>query len=139
MFSIYFFELERSFVFKGRTSRKSFWLFAIVHTIVLLSIIGLIVLTNYLAEADGGSESIFSTIMIILSLFLIILYIFPTTSITTRRFHDINLSGWHQLYGFIPYIGSLIVFAYMCYKSVDENNRYNITNENRINIGDINN
>jgi len=130
MFSNYFSELKKTFVYKGRTSRKSFWLFAVIHTILLLSVLGLIFLSDALAKGD--TKSIYSTIETISSILLIPLYLFPTLSITTRRFHDLNMSGWHQLYSFLPYIGGLILFIYMCYKSVDENNRYNIVDESAI-------
>ncbi|TIP54368.1 MAG: DUF805 domain-containing protein, partial [Mesorhizobium sp.] len=38
-------------------------------------------------------------------------------AMTTRRLHDINRSGWHQLLaGFIP-IGTIALFIWYCKKS----------------------
>lgn len=124
MISIYLGELRKIFDFGGRTSRKVFWSFALVHTILVLFIACIIALG--IQYQEDYNEEIF--IYIMGALFLLMPFILLTTvSITTRRFHDINRSGWYQLYGFLPYIGIIIVFTYMCFKSVDENNRYGKT------------
>lgn len=121
MLSIYLEELKKIFHFKGRTSRKRFWSFTLVHTILVLLIACSIALS--IKYEEGYNKD--TLIAIIAILFLLMPFVLLTTvSIITRRFHDINRSGWYQLYGFLPYIGTIIIFVYMCLKSVNTDNRY---------------
>ncbi|WP_233135674.1 DUF805 domain-containing protein [Agrobacterium vaccinii] len=44
----------------------------------------------------------------------------PSLAVATRRLHDINRSGWHQLlYCFVP-IGSIVVIVWYCTAGRDE-------------------
>ena len=52
-----------------------------------------------------------------------LLLILPLFAVTARRLHDINMSGWWQLIGFVPIIGWLMIFFY-CKKSDLEDNKY---------------
>ena len=64
--------------FKGRSRRSEFWWWILFTSIL-----------NILLSFLSGFLSI---IGILISLLLLI----PTISVTTRRLHDINLSGWWQ-------------------------------------------
>lgn len=44
--------------------------------------------------------------------------------LTTRRLHDIGKSGWWQLVFFIPLIGSILFFLWVCQDSDPFENRY---------------
>ena len=71
------------FKFSGRATRAEFWWWILFGMIV-----SWIPLVN------------------ILSIFLII----PNLSITSRRLHDIDKTGWWQLWGFLLCVGLFILF-----------------------------
>ncbi len=48
----------------------------------------------------------------------------PSLAVQVRRFHDQNRTGWLVLLGFIPYVGGLIVLAFMCLPGTPGPNRY---------------
>ena len=50
--------------------------------------------------------------------------IIPSIAVQVRRFHDQDRSGWMILLGFIPYVGSIIVFVFMCLSGTRGPNRY---------------
>jgi len=55
---------------------------------------------------------------------LILVFIIPYTSLTCRRLHDINKSGWFQLIFIIPLIGGVALLIWMCSDSVNVKNRF---------------
>lgn len=48
----------------------------------------------------------------------------PGLAVQVRRFHDQDKSGWFILLGFIPYIGGLILFVFMCLEGTRGPNRF---------------
>ena len=87
--------------FSGRASRSEFWLFQ------LLNIIALLFLCPFILIGSGGTR----VVGIALLVFWLLIAFVPNLSVTVRRFHDHNVSGWWAggLYvvGLIPYIGIL--------------------------------
>ena len=77
--------LKKSFSFKGRATRKEFWLFWLFTFIVhlLLGVVALLL-----------AGSVLGTIWGILSLIVCIALLFPYISVAVRRFHDLGLSGF---------------------------------------------
>lgn len=76
--------------FNGRASRPEFWwfyLFTIICTVVL-----------------GAISNIISTLFS----FAIVL---PTFAVTARRLHDINKSGWFQLWWMLGFFIGFIIIA----------------------------
>lgn len=83
------------FQFKGRASRKEFWLFTICT--ILLNCIP--ELNHYVFKDNTYSSIVLSTVVYpFFSIFLII----PSFAVVSRRLHDINISGWWQLFFIIP-------------------------------------
>ncbi|MCG9783756.1 DUF805 domain-containing protein [Vibrio brasiliensis] len=80
----------RSFDFSGCSSRQEFWVFIMVHTLVSIGCIAIDIETNTVIWLD--------TIYSVLSLI-------PTLSVTVRRLHDINKSGYWGLVFLLPAIG----------------------------------
>jgi len=50
--------------------------------------------------------------------------IVPSIALQVRRFHDQDRSGWMALLNFIPYLGGLIVFVFMCLDGTHGPNRF---------------
>jgi uncharacterized membrane protein YhaH (DUF805 family) len=86
-------------VFSGRARRAEYWYF------VLLVLIAEIVLL----AIDFG---IFG--MPILIWFLVVGVIVPGLSVTVRRLHDLDKSGWFYLFVFIPLVGPILLLVWMC-------------------------
>ena len=48
------------------------------------------------------------------------------TMLTIRRCHDMNLSGWFSLIGYIPYVNLVFLFALLVIKGTDGPNKYGL-------------
>ena len=78
--------------FKGRARRKEYWGFTLFYALIF-AILGTFAFTG---------------IGVILFLVVFVVTLPPSISLTVRRLHDINLSGWFTLYMLImliPVIG----------------------------------
>lgn len=97
--------------FKGRTRRREYWYYRIgvLSFIILPLVAGLT-----LARVD--TETINSICVIIHGLL--------TISITFRRLHDTDRTGWWYLLNFIPIIGDIVLFVFMCQKGTEGENRF---------------
>lgn len=71
--------MQQMLVLKGRDSRYSFWSFMSVSLVIFL-------LTVFCGKILGETK----LVMNIFALY----FLFPATSITVRRLHDLSLSGW---------------------------------------------
>ncbi len=81
--------------FKGRARRKEYWGFTLFYALIF-AILGAFAFTG---------------IGVILFLVVFVVTLPPSISLTVRRLHDINLSGWFTLYMLImliPVIGEAI-------------------------------
>lgn len=90
--------------FEGRARRREYWMFQLVHTIILLVLCLPILLIEIL------ESSIVEICLIPLFLYFFITFV-PQIAVLARRFHDIGRTGWMQLLGVIPYVGILIMFC----------------------------
>lgn len=88
----WWFVLKRSLDFKTRSPRKEFWMFNLGNIIVFAVL--LFFLTIFLIALKVANYekliAIYSTFVMIWRIVLIL----PTLSLLTRRFHDVNKSGW---------------------------------------------
>ncbi len=89
--------------FNGRAARPEFWWF-VVFWIVVLAVTGLI--SKYIYAIAG------------LALLL------PGLAAGSRRLHDTGKSGWFQLIGIIPVIGTLIMIYLMAQPGEPAANQY---------------
>jgi uncharacterized membrane protein YhaH (DUF805 family) len=115
--------------FSGRATRTEYWMFNLVHAIVLL----------FLYFGAFGS-SIFETTsdpyygtyeMSTLELVFMLLYyayslgvLIANLALTVRRLHDIGRSGFWYFISFIPFLGGLIMLIFMILPSQTEGNRF---------------
>ena len=102
---------KRAFDFKGVASRPQYWFAVLVNFIVIL----------VLSLIFGASDS---TEAITVSDVYAIIVLIPCISISIRRLHDQNRSGWLYLINLIPVIGSIIIFIFMLLGTVKVNNRW---------------
>jgi uncharacterized membrane protein YhaH (DUF805 family) len=113
-----FLPLKRYADFSGRSRRKEYWMFALFY-ILLLGVLFL------LSDGLGGfGEGAPSGPFFWLFMLVILLLIIPSLAVQVRRFHDQDKSGWFVLLNFIPYVGGLIVFVFMCMDGTKGENRF---------------
>ncbi|AJC81695.1 hypothetical protein IE4803_PA00050 (plasmid) [Rhizobium etli bv. phaseoli str. IE4803] len=99
--------VQKYATFSGRASRSEYWWFMLFY---FLTLFGLGFLAGVLAYATSGSGAASPVSYAVVICGLAILAIFlPLISLTVRRFHDRNISGWWYLAlviaGIIPYVG----------------------------------
>ena len=118
--------------FRGRASRREYWLFILFSWIVFGGIWGTGIALGWqpfdavgklriVPEADAGGvdTAIFAALMLALAIFLL-----PTLAVQVRRFHDRDMSAWNLLWHLIPYIGELTIFWAMVRAGTLGPNRY---------------
>ncbi len=99
------------FDFKGRATRKQFWMY-----VLFMFIIGIVL--GILAKALGD------TIGSVLSLVVGLAFLLPNLGIAVRRLHDTDRSGWWILLGFIPvinFIGGIVLLVFYVLPSTGAN------------------
>ncbi len=96
--------------FKGRASRKQFWLYVLFFLIVFLI---LSIILNFFGNL-GNILYFLATLAVIL----------PSLGMAVRRLHDFNLSGWWILIGLVPFIGPLILLVFFVLPGTEGENRF---------------
>ena len=107
--------------FNGRSQRMEYWMFTLFIMIVAFVLVMLAGLLGGFSDSSGSGLSMIVLIPLIL---LVLATIIPSIAVTVRRFHDQDKSGWFYLLSFIPYVGGLIVFVFMCLDGTPGPNRF---------------
>lgn len=112
--------------FSGRANRKEYWLFVLGNVIVSIAlplvgfILGMIVCAISTNDAGGIVSVFFAVALVIWSIALII----PSLSVTIRRLHDLDKSGWTIFVYLIPLAGPIILLVWLCTKGTPTENKY---------------
>ena len=109
---------RRYFDFSGRSCRKEYWMFQLMWLLALLSVAAVFALF----DLRGGSP--LGVVAIALASLFVLGSIIPSFAVQVRRFHDQDKSGWMVLLNFLPYVGGLIVFVFMCMRGTGGSNRF---------------
>lgn len=101
--------------FSGRARRKEYWFFVLFNFIVAV-ILGLIdgLTGSYIPELGVG---------ILGGIYLLAMFV-PSISVTVRRLHDIDKSGWWLLIAFVPLLGLIVLLVFMFMGSQSDDNRF---------------
>jgi uncharacterized membrane protein YhaH (DUF805 family) len=97
---------RNTFNFSGRARRKEFWYFILVLAVLLIA--------PYCVEGYFQKPTDYDLANGIFFI-LYILHIVPLLSVTVRRLHDTNQSGWWCLLNMLGPLGTLAL-AYFCVK-----------------------
>lgn len=98
--------LNNYFCFKGRASRKEFWMFNLYGFAIAIAIS--FALQIFLSL-------IFSKVDIVkacISLFIAAAFTIPSLGIMARRLHDVGKSAWWILASLVPFVGLYVL--YLC-------------------------
>ena len=87
--------------FTGRARRKEYWMFILIYFVIniILVVLGLDIISGLVALG----------------------LLVPSISIGARRLHDTGRSGWWQLLGLIPVIGSIVLIVFLAQDGHDAN------------------
>ena len=102
--------------FKGRANRSEFWYFNLFN--LILSIILHYIDISFLGYSTMDPTSI----GISQSIFRLMVFI-PSISLTVRRLHDVNKSGWNMLW-ILTLIGVFYLLYLNIIKGNEEDNNY---------------
>jgi uncharacterized membrane protein YhaH (DUF805 family) len=101
--------LKKYAVFQGRARRKEYWMFYLM-SIIFAVIIGAL---EGMLRLPGLIGKIYPYTMAL-----------PTISVSVRRLHDTNRSGWWFLINLIPVIGSIFFLLFTIEDSTPGENKY---------------
>lgn len=108
----YLHAMRNSFNFSGRASRKEFWLFMLIA--VLLGVVTLMLDIEF--DIAEGEALVFTGLWSLL-------HIIPSISVSIRRLHDTDKSGWWSLIAFTG-IGQIVLLVFYCLESTQGANRF---------------
>lgn len=91
--------------------RSQYWLFTLFYAIILFAALML----------DGALETDPTGEVPIIAAFVQLAHIIPALSVTVRRLHDTDRSGWFLLLGIIPVIGQIALLVFLCTRSTGPN------------------
>jgi len=149
--------LKKYFVFRGRASRREFWVFVLIT--LLISIIPLLFLglerrigydgpvldpysyysinVAFSDNLESGLESLskfrffetWGSFLITMFLYVAICSIIPLLSCAVRRLHDVGRSGWNTLFVLFPPILGLIILFPLLIKNGDSDENKNLADK----------
>ncbi len=103
---------------EGRASRSAYWWVILYQCIVMIP----------LAFLAGYGIGIHSSALTVIGYVLIGIFwlanIVPAITLSVRRLHDTNRSGWWYLINLVPYIGSIWFFILTILPSTPGENNY---------------
>jgi uncharacterized membrane protein YhaH (DUF805 family) len=107
---------EHYFDFKGRARRTEFWMFILINIIisVILAVLDDLLGLNFGSKEQNGFLSTIYSLLIFV----------PGLSVTVRRLHDANKSGWYYALILIPIIGWIWLLVLLCTDSFPKGNKW---------------
>ena len=125
-----FYGFKGTLNFKGRATRAEFWWWLLFYPLALLIIYFVRIVISQLLPIDGGNGSLvllgqFLNLILTL-LYFVVLIVGEVAAITVsaRRLHDIDKSGWWQLLWLVPVIGWIILIIHGIRQGNNGNNQH---------------
>ena len=132
MFNSYFVAWRKSFDFKGRSTRKDYWIFFLIDTIlfpiifVFLNVVNnLLVSLSFYLVSFAEIFAMAGQLISILSFLLIPITLGHTWTLlplTVRRIRDVGMKWQWIFFVSIPFIGFLFVLIFLTRTSIEEIN-----------------
>ena len=99
---------KKYFVFQGRASKSEFWWFQLLWSASFFIM--------FIFEGSEPVTYFFYGIIVIIFI--------PLFTVGVRRLHDTGKSGFYYFWSLVPFIGSLIVLAFMLGDGTKGRNQY---------------
>jgi uncharacterized membrane protein YhaH (DUF805 family) len=122
-------------VFSGRSSRREYWMFALMVLLIMLAcvildpLLGIYILpgvfkTSTSAELNGSvvAASQHDGIGILMAIAYVV-HLIPGLAVAIRRFHDSNKSAWNMLLALIPLVNVYLLYL-LCRRGTQGPNNY---------------
>lgn len=103
------------FQFSGRASRSEYWWFVLFY--ILANIVTSLLDNALFPPSNPDGPTLLNALFALVS-------IIPSLSVTSRRLHDVDRSGWWQLLGIIPIVGWIIMIYWLAQKGTSGPNRF---------------
>jgi uncharacterized membrane protein YhaH (DUF805 family) len=116
--------------FSGRAPRSEYWFFQlfVFLGLMILGVLGILLgVAGGQQQADAGAGTgagIGIGIVGLLAIVFIFGVLVPQISVSVRRLHDTNASGWFFLLFILPYVGGLIAIVWGCIPGTQGPNKY---------------
>lgn len=114
--------LRRYADFSGRSCRREYWMFALMHGVIGL-LLYLPVLTAMVEASHGRPPAILGVALPLFALYVLTMAV-PALAVQVRRLHDCDRSGWALLWGLVPVVGLFILLYLMGQSGTAGPNRY---------------
>lgn len=102
--------------FSGRARRKEYWMFQLFCVLFMFAVM----IVGGILDSVFDSPGLFSMgLVCILGLAIII----PSLSVTVRRLHDTDKTGWWYLITLIPF-GGIVLLVFMVTEGTNGSNTY---------------
>jgi uncharacterized membrane protein YhaH (DUF805 family) len=111
----YFRVLRKYAVFGGRARRKEYWIFNLIHGLIIFGLKGIELLMGRFAPDYR---------ITLIELLYVFATFVPLVAVSVRRLHDTNRSGWWFLMFLIPLVNLVLFFSFMTEDSQPGENRY---------------
>jgi uncharacterized membrane protein YhaH (DUF805 family) len=93
--------MRRYFEFSGRSSRSEFWFYVLLY--VVIYIVASILDAIIFGRNAGGVAVLTSLVALV--------HLVPSISVSVRRLHDIDRTGWWILLGFVPAVAMVVLLG----------------------------
>jgi len=115
---------KHGFVYRGRASRSSFWWFALANALMVIAAYLVVIVA---AVAVGGTDSAaLDAVGVVLWIAAFAGYVYlwlVGLSLSVRRLHDRDMSGWWYLIGLVPF-GGIVLLVFFLLEGTPGPNRY---------------
>jgi len=111
----YFDVLRKYATFSGRARRKEYWLFGLIHALI----IGLLLALGGVTGAASAQRGV----VLFTGLYILAMLV-PNIAVTVRRLHDTDHSAWWLLIGAVPLIGGIVFLVLMARDGDPGQNKY---------------
>jgi uncharacterized membrane protein YhaH (DUF805 family) len=100
--------------FSGRASRSEFWWFYL-FIVIVAAVLSIIASATGASSGSGGG---------VITFIIYVIVILAILSVSVRRLHDSNKSGWLILLNLLPCIGPIILIIFWVQPSTEGDNRH---------------
>ena len=103
--------------FNGRANRSEYWYFVLFYFLI-------VIILYYVDISFLGYNPMNPTSLGVTQIIFNLLVLIPSLSVTVRRLHDINKSGWNMLWNLLPIIGTCYIIYLNILKGGIEDNSF---------------
>ena len=107
--------LKKYAVFSGRSQRKEYWYYSLFYAVLYigLGIFDVMIGTFSASTGAGFFSGIYGLVHFI-----------PNISVSVRRLHDTNRSGWWLLIALVPLVGIIVLIFFLASDSTAGENNF---------------